>query len=119
MKSWDLSKLCRIVNQYKVIVHRQYSWYNSAQYCKTYYEDMNSTSIKACWHRNNYQVKSGMMHLGKHKAYLTCSLDTKGCHIFNIGFLSLEKLIWKYLKDSKCMKHKQVTEKLVYNPHMD
>ena len=41
------------------------------------YEDMNSTSIKACLCRNNYQVKSGMMHLGKRKAYLTCNLVTR------------------------------------------
>ena len=41
------------------------------------YEDMNSTSIKACLCRNNYQVKSGMMHLGKRKAYLTCNLGTR------------------------------------------
>ena len=44
------------------------------------YEDMNSTSIKACLCRNNYQVKSGMMHLGKRKAYLTCNLGTRRCH---------------------------------------
>ena len=30
--------------------------------------------IKVCWCRNNYQVKSGMGHLGKRKDYLTCNL---------------------------------------------
>ena len=48
------------------------------------YEDMNSTSIKAYLYRNNYQVKSGMMHLGKRKAYLTCNLGTRRCHTSNI-----------------------------------
>ena len=56
-------------------------------------EDMNSTSIKACLCRNNYQVKSGMMHLDKRKAYLTCNLGTRRCHTSNIECCNLTKLI--------------------------
>ena len=54
---------------------------------------MNFTSIKACLCRNNYQVKSGMMHLGKRKAYLTCNLGTKRYHTSNIECCHLTKLI--------------------------
>ena len=57
------------------------------------YENMNSTSIKACLCRNNYQVKSEMMHLGKRKTYLTCNLDTRRCHTSNIEYCHLTKLI--------------------------
>ena len=57
------------------------------------YDDINYTTIKACYCRNNYQVKSGMMHLGKHKTYLTSNPDTKRCHTFNIGCCHLTKLI--------------------------
>ena len=57
------------------------------------YEDMNSTSIKACLCRNNYQVKSEMMYLGKRKAYLTCNLGTRRCHTSNIECCYLTKLI--------------------------
>ena len=57
------------------------------------YEDMNSTSIKACLCRNNYQVKSGMMHLGKRISYLTCNLGTRRCHTSNIECCHLTKLI--------------------------
>ena len=56
------------------------------------YEDMNSTSIKACLCRNNYQVKSGMMHLGKRKVYLTYNLGTRLCHTSNIEWCYLTKL---------------------------
>ena len=52
------------------------------------YEDMNSTSIKTCLCRNNYPVKSGMMHLGKRKAYLTCNLGTKRCHTSNLNVVT-------------------------------
>ena len=62
---------------------------------------MNSTSIKACLCRNNYQVKSGMMHLGKRKAYLTCNLGTRRYHTSNIECCHLTKLIWKYIMGSK------------------
>ena len=82
------------------------------------YEDMNSTSIKACLCRNNYQVKSGMMHLGKRKAYLTCNLGTRRCHTSNIECCYLTKLIWKYPMGSKS-KHIQVFGKLVYHAHKD
>ena len=56
------------------------------------YENMNSTSIKAYLCRNNYQVKSGMLHLDKHKAYLTCNLGTRRCHKSNIECCYLTKL---------------------------
>ena len=56
------------------------------------YEDMNSTSIKACLCRNNYQVKSGMMHLGKRKTYLSCNQGTRRCHTSNIECCYLTKL---------------------------
>ena len=59
------------------------------------YEDMNSTSIKTCFCRNNSQVKSGMMHLDKRKAYLTCNVGTRKRHIFNIECCYLSKLIKK------------------------
>ena len=80
------------------------------------YEDMNSTSIKAYLYRNNYQVKSGMMHLRKRIAYLTCNLVTRIYHTFNIECYHLTKLIWKVMKNSKS---KQVFGKLVYHPHKD
>ena len=57
------------------------------------YDDMNSTSIKACLCRNNYQVKSGMMHLGKRKTCLTCNPGTRRCHTSNIECCYLTKLI--------------------------
>ena len=57
------------------------------------YEDMNFISIKACVCRNKYQVISGMMHLGKRKAYLTCNLGTRQCHTSIIECCYLTKLI--------------------------
>ena len=69
------------------------------------YDDINSTTIKACWCRNNYQVKSEMMHFGKRKSYLTCKLGTSRYHTFNIKCCHLAKLIWKYPMDSKSKAH--------------
>ena len=77
---------------------------------------MNFTSIKACLCRNNYQVKSGMMHLGKRKAYLTCNLGTRRCHTSNIECCYLTKLNIQWVQN---LKHIQVFEKLVYHPHKD
>ena len=57
------------------------------------YEDMNFTSIKTCLCRNDYQGKSGMMHLGKRKAYLTYNLGTRRCHTSNIKCCYLTKFI--------------------------
>ena len=62
---------------------------------------MNSTSIKAYLYRNNYQVKSGMMHLGKRKAYLTCNVGIKRYHTSNIECCYLTKFISKYPISSK------------------
>ena len=60
------------------------------------YDNINSTSIKAFRRRNNYQVKSVMMHLCNRKAYLMCSLDTKRHHTFNTKCCqSLEKINMK------------------------
>ena len=65
------------------------------------YDDINSTTTKECWCRNNYQVKSGTMHLDKCKAYLTCNLGTRRCHTYIIEYCYLTKLIWKYPMGSK------------------
>ena len=77
---------------------------------------MNSTSIKACLCRNNYQVKSGMMHVGKRKAYLTCNLGTRRCHTSNIECCYLTKLNIQWVQN---LKYIQVFGKLVYHPHKD
>lgn len=57
------------------------------------YEDIYFTTINACWYRNNYQVKSEMMHLNKRKAYLNCNLGTRRCQTFNIKCCPLTKMI--------------------------
>ena len=71
------------------------------------YEYMNSTSIKACFYRNNYQVKSEMMHLGKRKTYLTWNLGTRRYRTFKNECCHLKKLIWKYQLGSKSKAYKR------------
>ena len=84
---------------------------------KDYY-DTNSTTIKACWCRNNNQVKSGMVHFGKRKAYLTCNLGTRRCHTSKIECSHLTKLRWKYPMSSKSKAYTNFW-KLIYRPHKD
>ena len=83
------------------------------------YEDMNSTSIKACLCRNNYQVKSEMMHLGKRKTYLTCNLGSRK----DVIHLILNFVTWQNWYENiqwvQNLKHIQVFGKLVYHPHKD